>query len=144
MHIFRNFPILRILSASLLVPVTFGTVRVCLKMWYPKFQWVTIVFPCFPHYNGQGHLKILKRNIVQKLGAPLKPKMKGLHQDASLSCSAGRCRRHNGTIALSRLPFIVNVLLVAGVDPKRIAAIGYCFGGRTVLDLARHMLRSFL
>ena len=39
MHIFRNFPILRILSASLLVPVTFGTVRVCLKMWY----WVHVV-----------------------------------------------------------------------------------------------------
>ncbi|CAE7668397.1 unnamed protein product, partial [Symbiodinium pilosum] len=26
---------------------------------------------------------------------------------------------------------------VAGIDPQRIAAIGYCFGGRAVLDLAR-------
>lgn len=26
---------------------------------------------------------------------------------------------------------------VEGIDPKRLAALGYCFGGRTVLDLAR-------
>ncbi|CAL1160310.1 unnamed protein product [Cladocopium goreaui] len=42
--------------------------------------------------------------------------------------------------ALSRKRMQASVAALAaveGVDPKRIAAIGYCFGGRTVLDLAR-------
>ena len=30
---------------------------------------------------------------------------------------------------------------LSGIDPKRLAALGYCFGGRTVLDLARLVLR---
>lgn len=124
------------------LPCTHGAVRLQGEMLHPAGEQKRPAVLMFPGATGPGEsFRKAMRELARAGYIVAGIDMYGVEADISTREAAGA-----HFVALLEAPetlrdravhWLETVRRLPGVDPHRIAAIGYCFGGRCVLELAR-------
>ena len=119
-----------------------GDVRLRSELLHPAGEGTRAAVLMFPGATGPGESYRKAMHELAEAGyVVVGVDMYGIDADISTPQAAGahyvRLLEAPGTLRERTVRWLEAVRALPGVDPERIAAMGYCFGGRCVLELAR-------